>query len=63
MLSLLIGTTMSIDTPLFFMLCLTYSSTLKIEAMCFSEMLTYFHCSIRRYIPEEIILHPEKIWT
>jgi hypothetical protein len=33
--------------------CLAYSSTLKMEAVCFSEMLVGFHWTIRCYVPQD----------
>jgi hypothetical protein len=37
--------------------CLPYSSTLKMEAICSSETSVKFKLTIRRYIPEDRILH------
>jgi hypothetical protein len=37
--------------------CLAYSSTLKVELICFSEMLVDFQQTTQRYIPNDRILH------
>jgi hypothetical protein len=37
--------------------CMTYSSTLKMEAICSSEMSVDFQRATRRYIPEDRNLH------
>jgi hypothetical protein len=37
--------------------CLAYSSTLKMEARCFSETSVDFQRTTRRYIPEDRTLH------
>jgi hypothetical protein len=36
--------------------CLAYSSTLKMEAICFSKASGYFQRTTRRYIPEDSTL-------
>jgi hypothetical protein len=40
--------------------CLAYSSTLKMEAKCFSETLVDFQRTTRRYIPEDSSLHTHR---
>jgi hypothetical protein len=49
----------SFSLPLAFMLicCSSYSSTLKMEAICSSEMSVDFQWSTRRYILEDSTLH------
>jgi hypothetical protein len=43
--------------------CLTYSSTLKMEATCSSETSVDYQWTIRRYMPEEITLQiPYRLW-
>jgi hypothetical protein len=37
--------------------CFEYSSILKMEAICFSEKLVYFHRNTRHYILEDRPLH------
>jgi hypothetical protein len=37
--------------------CLAYSSTLKMEAACSSEMSDDFHWTAWRYVPEDGTLH------
>jgi hypothetical protein len=37
--------------------CLAYSSILKMEAVCSSEMSIYVYRTTQRYIPEDSILH------
>jgi hypothetical protein len=37
--------------------CLTYSSTLKMETKCSSEMSVEYQRTTQRYIPEDITLH------
>jgi hypothetical protein len=37
--------------------CLVYSSTLKMEAICFSETLGDIQQTIQHYIPEDGTLH------
>jgi hypothetical protein len=44
-------------TASFWFLCLDYSSTLKMEATCFSETLVDFQRARRRHIPECRTLH------
>jgi hypothetical protein len=37
--------------------CLAYSSTMKMEATCYSETLVDFQRKTRRYIPEDMTNH------
>jgi hypothetical protein len=47
-------------TPAFMLVsCSAYSSTLKMEDICFSETLVKFRRTVRRYIPEESTLQYE----
>jgi hypothetical protein len=49
--------------------CLAYSSTVKIEATCFSEKWVDFSRTIRRYFLEDVTLHShlcdsiESVWV
>jgi hypothetical protein len=40
--------------------CLAYASTLKMEAICFSETSVYFYWTIRRYSPEGRIFQEKR---